>query len=37
MFRFFFSFVMILSFAFAVSAKETNLKSTLEATYNNNY
>ena len=37
MFRFFFSFVMILSSAFAVSAKETNLKSTLEATYNNNY
>ena len=37
MFRFFFSFVIILSSAFAVSAKETNLKSTLEATYNNNY
>jgi len=37
MFRFFISFVIILLSAFAVSAKETNLKSTLEATYNNNY
>ena len=37
MFRFFICFVIILLSAFAVSAKETNLKSTLEATYNNNY
>ena len=32
MFRFFISFLIILLSAFAVSAKETNLKSTLEAT-----
>ena len=36
MFRFFFSSAIIIFFAFPVSAKETNLKSTLEATYNNN-
>jgi len=37
MFRFFSSSAIIILFAFPVSAKETNLKSTLEATYNNNY
>jgi len=37
MFRFFSSSALIILFAFPVSAKETNLKSTLEATYNNNY
>ena len=37
MFRFFFSSAIIIFFAFPVSAKETNLKSTLEATYNNNF
>jgi len=37
MFRFFSSSAIIILFAFPVSAKETNLKSTLEATYNNNF
>ncbi|MDB3965985.1 TolC family outer membrane protein [Amylibacter sp.] len=37
MFRFFSSSVIIILFAFPVSGKETNLKSTLEATYNNNF
>ena len=37
MFRFFSSSAIIIRFAFPVSAKETNLKSTLEATYNNNF
>ena len=37
MFRFFSSSSIIILFAFPVSAKETNLKSTLEATYNNNF
>ena len=37
MFRFFSSLAIIILFAFPVSAKETNLKSTLEATYNNNF
>ncbi|MDB2561897.1 TolC family outer membrane protein [Amylibacter sp.] len=37
MFRFFSSSAILILFAFPVSAKETNLKSTLEATYNNNY
>ena len=37
MFRFFSSSAIIILFAFPVFAKETNLKSTLEATYNNNF
>jgi len=37
MFRFFSSFAIIIFFAFPVFAKETNLKLTLEATYNNNF
>jgi len=37
MFRFFSGSAIIILFAFPVSAKETNLKSTLEATYNNNF
>ena len=37
MFRFFSSSAIIILFAFPISAKETNLKSTLEATYNNNF
>lgn len=37
MFRFFSSSAIIIFFAFPVFAKETNLKSTLEATYNNNF
>jgi outer membrane protein len=37
MFRFLSSSAIIILFAFPVSAKETNLKSTLEATYNNNF
>ena len=37
MFRFFSSSAIIILLAFPVSAKETNLKSTLEATYNNNF
>ena len=37
MFRFFSSSAIIILFAFPVSAKETNLKSTLVVTYNNNY
>ena len=37
MFRFFSSTAIIMLFAFPVYAKETNLKSTLEATYNNNF
>ena len=37
MFRFFSSLAIIILFASTVSAKETNLKSTLEATYNNNF
>jgi len=37
MFRFFSSSAIIILFSFPVSAKETNLKSTLEATYNNNF
>ena len=37
MFRFFSSSAIIILFAFPVFAKETNLKLTLEATYNNNF
>jgi outer membrane protein len=37
MFRFFSSSAIIILFAIPVFAKETNLKSTLEATYNNNF
>jgi len=37
MFRFFSNSAIIIFFAFPVFAKETNLKSTLEATYNNNF
>ena len=37
MFRFFSSSAIIILFAFPLYAKETNLKSTLEATYNNNF
>ena len=37
MFRFFSSSAIIILFAFPIYAKETNLKSTLEATYNNNF
>ena len=37
MFRFLSSLAIIILFASTVTAKETNLKSTLEATYNNNF
>ena len=37
MFRFFSRFAIIILFAFPIFAEETNLKSTLEATYNNNF
>jgi outer membrane protein len=37
MFRFLSCSAIIILFAFPISAKETNLKSTLEATYNNNF
>ena len=37
MFRFFSNSAIIIFFAFPVFAKETNLKLTLEATYNNNF